>query len=96
MSWLREGSSVPQQQLIRDFAKSRASFVVAVETVPLPAAGRVIGTGWGVRETATTTSDDHGLPHAQHGRTAAQKLAKYQLSRPPTRRTGCLSCAATV
>jgi Transposase and inactivated derivatives len=24
MSWLREGSSVPQQQLIRDFAKSRA------------------------------------------------------------------------
>lgn len=24
MGWLREGSSVPQQQIIRDFAKSRA------------------------------------------------------------------------
>ncbi|MET7845739.1 RNA-guided endonuclease TnpB family protein, partial [Streptomyces sp. NPDC005356] len=24
MGWLREGSSVPQQQVIRDFAKSRA------------------------------------------------------------------------
>lgn len=24
MAWLREGSSVPQQQVIRDFAKSRA------------------------------------------------------------------------
>lgn len=24
MAWLREGSSVPQQQIIRDFAKSRA------------------------------------------------------------------------
>ncbi|MEN3586776.1 RNA-guided endonuclease TnpB family protein, partial [Streptomyces sp. ZYX-F-203] len=24
MSWLREGASVPQQQTIRDFAKSRA------------------------------------------------------------------------
>ncbi|MGN9796469.1 helix-turn-helix domain-containing protein, partial [Streptomyces sp. OZ13] len=24
MSWLREGSSVPQQQVVRDFAKSRA------------------------------------------------------------------------
>ncbi|MGW6398186.1 RNA-guided endonuclease TnpB family protein, partial [Streptomyces sp. NPDC055134] len=24
MGWLREGSSIPQQQVIRDFAKSRA------------------------------------------------------------------------
>ncbi|MFJ9849837.1 RNA-guided endonuclease InsQ/TnpB family protein [Streptomyces sp. NPDC101150] len=157
-SWLREGASVPQQQLIRDFAKSRAkalkdikaslpmrqragmprykkkrealptlnytqrgfrlkdgrlhlaggivarpvwsrdlpkppssvrvyrdtvghwwaSFVVATKTEHLPTTGRVIGIDWGVRETATTTSDDHDLPHPQHGKTAAQKLARYQ------------------
>ncbi|MFJ7206232.1 RNA-guided endonuclease InsQ/TnpB family protein [Streptomyces sp. NPDC098789] len=158
MEWLREGSSVPQQQIIRDFAKSRtralkdikaklpmgqragmprikrkrealptlnytrrgfslkegrlhlaggialtpvwsrelpcdptsvrvyrdsighwyASFVVATAAEPLPATGRVIGVDWGVRETATTTSDTHDLPHPQHGRTAAQRLARYQ------------------
>ncbi|MFJ4367980.1 RNA-guided endonuclease InsQ/TnpB family protein [Streptomyces chartreusis] len=55
-----------------------ASFVVPAVTEALPATGRVIGIDWGVRETATTTSDDHDLPHAQHGRTAAQKLARYQ------------------
>ncbi|MGW4873952.1 RNA-guided endonuclease InsQ/TnpB family protein [Streptomyces chartreusis] len=55
-----------------------ASFVVPAVTEALPATGRVIGIDWGVKETATTTSDDHDLPHAQHGRTAAQKLARYQ------------------
>ncbi|MDX3796996.1 RNA-guided endonuclease InsQ/TnpB family protein, partial [Streptomyces acidiscabies] len=44
----------------------------------LPSTGRDIGIDWGVREIATTTSDAHDLPHAQHGRTAAQKLAHYQ------------------
>ncbi|ARF54657.1 transposase [Streptomyces gilvosporeus] len=156
--WLAEGASVPQQQLIRDFAKSRAkalkdikarlpmrqragmpkwkkkheadpslnythrgfrlkdgrlhlaggivvrvvwsrdlpeppssvrvyrdstghwycSFVVATTTEQLPETGAVIGVDWGVKETATTTSDAHDLPHPQHGRTAAQKLARYQ------------------
>ncbi|MCX4984908.1 transposase [Streptomyces sp. NBC_00572] len=158
MAWLREGSSVPQQQTIRDFAKSRvkalkdvtarlpvrqragmprtkrkrealpslnytvrgfrlkdgrlhlaggsvltvvwsrplpvvptsvrvyrdslghwyASFVVTVRPEPLPTTGRVIGIDWGVRETATTTSDAHDLPHPEHGRTAAQRLTRYQ------------------
>ncbi|MEU3911996.1 transposase [Streptomyces sp. NPDC029721] len=158
MSWLREGSSVPQQQVIRDFAKSRAkalqdikarlpmrqragmprvkkkreavpslnytqrgfrlkdgclhlaggialtvvwsrdlpsapssvrvyrddlghwyaSFVVKTEIQPLPRTGSAIGIDWGVKETATTTSDAHDLPHAQHGDTAAAKLARYQ------------------
>ncbi|MDX6353818.1 MAG: putative transposase [Streptomyces sp.] len=157
-AWLSEGSSVPQQQIIRDFAKSRAkalkdiktklpthrragmprykkkhqadpslnytqrgfrlkdgrlhlaggiavtvvwsrdlpaapssvrvycdslghwyaSFVVATGTDALPATGRDIGIDWGVKETATTTSDAHDLPHAQHGKTAARKLARYQ------------------
>jgi putative transposase len=158
MSWLREGSSVPQQQLIRDFAKSRAkalkdikarlpmrqragmprykkkhqdapslnytrrgfrlkngrlhlaggiavtvvwsrdlpeppssvrvyregtgawyaSFVVPAVTGALPVTGAVIGIDWGVKETATTTSDEHDLPHPQHGKNAAQRLAHYQ------------------
>ncbi|KUL60720.1 transposase [Streptomyces albidoflavus] len=158
MSWLREGASVPQQQTIRDFAKSRAkalkdikaklpvrqragmprikrkhdalptlnytqrgfrlkdgrlhvaggialtvvwsrdlpapptsvrvyqdslghwyaSFVVATEAQPLPATGRVLGVDWGVKETATTTSDAHDLPHTEHGKRAAQRLARYQ------------------
>ncbi|MFB6938033.1 RNA-guided endonuclease InsQ/TnpB family protein [Streptomyces chartreusis] len=55
-----------------------ASFVVPAMTEALPATGRVIGIDWGVKETATTTSDAHDLPHPQHGRTAAQKLARYQ------------------
>ncbi|MCM2576289.1 RNA-guided endonuclease InsQ/TnpB family protein [Streptomyces meridianus] len=172
MSWLREGASVPQQQTIRDYGKSRskalkdikdrlpirrrsgmprpkkkrealptlnhttrgfrlkdgrlhlaggialtvvcsrelpaapssvrvyqdsighwyASFVVATETQPLPATGRILGVDWGVKETATTTSDAYDFPHAQHGRTAAQKLARYQRMmarrKPPKGRPG--------
>ncbi|CAM5688399.1 Transposase OS=Streptomyces chartreusis OX=1969 GN=CP983_42460 PE=3 SV=1 [Streptomyces chartreusis] len=140
--WLREGACVPQQQVIRDFGKSRAkalgdikaglpmrqragmpkykkkrealptleytkrgfrlkdgrlhlaggivvrpvwsrelpkppssvrvhrdavghwwaSFVVPAVTEALPETGRVIGIDWGVKETATTTSDGHDLP----------------------------------
>ncbi|MEV5544508.1 transposase, partial [Saccharopolyspora shandongensis] len=155
--WLREGASVPQQQIIRDFGKSRAkalkdikarlpikqragmpkpkqkrdsrpslnytkrgfrikdgrlhlagditltvvwsrglpsvpssvrvsqdnlghwccSFVVEVETEPLPETGRVIGIDWGVTETATTTDADYDLPHVEHGKKAQAKLARY-------------------
>ncbi|MCX5562867.1 transposase [Streptomyces sp. NBC_00038] len=155
--WLREGSSVPQQQLIRDFGKSRTkaqkdirervpqqrragmpkfkkkrealpslnytqrgfrlkdgqlhlaggivvtvvwsrelpaapssvrvyqdsvghwycSFVVPAEVQPLPGTGAVIGVDWGVKETATTTSDTHDLPHAGHGRKAKARLSRY-------------------
>jgi len=156
--WLREGASVPQQQIIRDFARSRAkalkdikarlpmrqragmpkfkkkdrstptlnytrrgfrlkagrlhlangivltvvwsrdlpaepssvrvrrdslghwyaSFVVPAQAEPLPATGRAIGIDWGVNEIATTTSDNHDLPHPNHGKKAAEKLARYQ------------------
>jgi putative transposase len=155
--WLAEGSSVPQQQLVRDFAKSRAkalkdikdrlpvrqragmpkykkkreaeptlnytrrgfrlkdgrlhlaggivarvvwsrqlpaepssarvyrdslghwycSFVVPAELQPLPQTSAVIGIDWGVKETATTTSDAHDLPHAQHGKKTQAKLTRY-------------------
>ncbi|MFE7399724.1 RNA-guided endonuclease InsQ/TnpB family protein [Streptomyces sp. NPDC057557] len=155
--WLAEGASVPQQQIIRDFAKSRSkalkdidkhlpmrqragmprpkkkrealptlnytqrgfrlndgrlrlaggisltvvwsrelpaapssvrvyqdavghwycSFVVATEVQLLPERGAVLGVDWGVKETATTTSDAHDLPHPQHGRKAQAKLTRY-------------------
>ncbi|PJM91938.1 transposase [Streptomyces sp. CB01373] len=55
------------------------SFVVPAPLEPLPATGRVIGIDWGVRETATTTSDAHDLPHTQHGQKA--KEAKERVSR---------------
>ncbi|MFB7342570.1 RNA-guided endonuclease InsQ/TnpB family protein [Streptomyces hydrogenans] len=55
-----------------------ASFVVATDVQPLPETGRVIGVDWGVRETATTTSDGHDLPHARHASRAARNLARYQ------------------
>ncbi|MGW4162922.1 RNA-guided endonuclease InsQ/TnpB family protein [Streptomyces sp. NPDC004788] len=157
MPWLRAGSSVPQQQIIRDFGKSRAkahkdvkdrlpmarragmpnwktkrdalptlnytrhgfrlkdgrlhlaggielrvvwsrelpaepssvrvyqdslghwygSFVVPAEVRPLPETSRVLGVDWGVRETATTTSDAHDLPHAEHGHRAQVRLSQY-------------------
>lgn len=37
----------------------------------------MIGIDWGVKEIATTASDAHDLPHAQHGRKAQQKLSRY-------------------
>ncbi len=58
-----------------------ASFVVDVaeDADHLSAVGGApIGIDWGVTETATTTSDDHDLPHRQHGRKAATGLARYQ------------------
>ncbi|MFK4542737.1 putative transposase [Streptomyces tendae] len=155
--WLREGSCIPQQQIIRDFGRSRAkaqrdiagrlpvarragmptwktrreasatlnytrrgfqlkdgrlhlaggivlnvvwsrelpdepssvrvyqdnlgqwycSFVVPAQVQPLPATGRVLGVDWGVKETATTTSDAHDLPHPAHGGKAREKLTRY-------------------
>ncbi|MEV7526822.1 transposase [Streptomyces sp. NPDC091371] len=171
-AWLREGSSVVQQQVIRDFGKSRAkaqkdikdrlpvrqragmprwktkrealpslnytkrgfrlkdgrlhlaggivltvvwsrelpagpssvrvhqdglghwycSFVVPAEVEPLPETGAVIGVDWGVKETATTTSDAHDLPHAEHGKKAAARLAHHQRMmarrKPPKGKSG--------
>ncbi|MFC8247981.1 RNA-guided endonuclease InsQ/TnpB family protein [Streptomyces chartreusis] len=78
--WSRELPTPPSSvRVFRDAVGHWwASFVVPAETEALPATGRVIGIDWGVKETATTTSDAHDLPHTQHGRTAAQKLARYQ------------------
>lgn len=54
-----------------------ASFVVPAAVEPLPETGVVIGVDWGVKETATTTSETHDLPHAQHGKKAEAKLTQY-------------------
>ncbi|WP_445528917.1 RNA-guided endonuclease InsQ/TnpB family protein [Streptomyces cyslabdanicus] len=54
-----------------------ASFVVPAMLQPLPPTGAVIGIDWGVKETATTTSDNHDLPHAHHGKKAQAKLSRY-------------------
>ncbi|MGI5143956.1 RNA-guided endonuclease InsQ/TnpB family protein [Streptomyces sp. CA-106110] len=158
MPWLAEGASVPQQQVIREFARSRAkalkdikdglaqhrragmprfkrkrdsrpslnytrrgfrlkdgrlhlagqivlsvvwsralpadpssvrvyqdtlghwyaSFVAPAQVEPLVQTGHVLGVDWGVKETATTTDDAYDLPHAEHGKRSAQRLAKYQ------------------
>ncbi|WP_368407043.1 RNA-guided endonuclease InsQ/TnpB family protein [Actinomadura sp. NAK00032] len=55
-----------------------ASFVVLARVEPLAPTGRVLGVDWGVAETATTTSDEHDLPHAGHGKKGAARLARYQ------------------
>jgi putative transposase len=55
-----------------------ASFVVPAQIEPLCETGRVLGVDWGVKETATTTDDAYDLPHPEHGRRAAQRLARYQ------------------
>ncbi|MFF0094084.1 RNA-guided endonuclease InsQ/TnpB family protein [Streptomyces canus] len=54
-----------------------ASFVVPSQVQPLPETGRVLGVDWGVKETATTTSDAHDLPHAGHGKKSRTKLTRY-------------------
>ncbi|WP_063038079.1 RNA-guided endonuclease InsQ/TnpB family protein [Nocardia pseudovaccinii] len=78
--WSRELPTAPSS--VRVFCDSighwYASFVVAVIEQTLPATGRGIGIDWGVKEIATTTSDAHDLPHPDHGKKAAAKLARYQ------------------
>ncbi|MDX3094270.1 transposase, partial [Streptomyces sp. ME19-03-3] len=78
--WSRDLPSAPSSvRVYRDsLGHWYASFVVAAEVQPLPVTGTVLGVDWGVTETATTTSDAHDLPHAEHGKRAAQRLARYQ------------------
>ncbi|MFE4578476.1 RNA-guided endonuclease InsQ/TnpB family protein [Streptomyces chartreusis] len=77
--WSRELLSQPSSvRVYRDsLGHWYASFVVPAEVHPLPETGAVIGIDWGVRETATTTSDAYDLPHAEHGKKAKEKLSRY-------------------
>jgi putative transposase len=79
--WSRDLPGAPSSVRIYRDALGRwwCSFVVPrPETESLPATGRSIGIDWGVTQLATTTSDGHDLPHPQHGRTSAARLARYQ------------------
>ncbi|MFJ7293904.1 RNA-guided endonuclease InsQ/TnpB family protein [Streptomyces collinus] len=77
--WSRELAGEPSSvRVYRDsLGHWYGSFVVPTEVQPLPPTGRVLGVDWGVKQTATTTSDAHDLPHAQHGRKASRKLTRY-------------------
>ncbi|MGW1870218.1 RNA-guided endonuclease InsQ/TnpB family protein [Streptomyces mauvecolor] len=71
-AWLRQGSSVPQQQLIRDFGKSRAKALKDTKA-RLPMRQRAGMPGYKKKREALPT-----LNYTQHGRNAAQRLARYQ------------------
>lgn len=77
--WSRELPAEPSS--VRVFQDSLGhwycSFVVPAEVQPLPRTGRVLGVDRGVKETATTTSDAHDLPHAEHGKKVQKKLTRY-------------------
>ncbi|MFE9923210.1 RNA-guided endonuclease InsQ/TnpB family protein [Streptomyces sp. NPDC005774] len=77
--WSRELPAVPSSVRLHQDSLGHwyCSFVVPAQLQPLPETGRVLGIDWGVRETATTTSDAHDLPHAEHGRKARTRLARY-------------------
>jgi putative transposase len=76
--WLRAGASVPQQQIIRDFARSRAKALKDIKA-RLPMQQRAGMPAFKKKHLAEpTTSDDHDLPHPEHGKKAAAVLARYQ------------------
>ncbi|HWE71396.1 MAG TPA: transposase, partial [Acidimicrobiales bacterium] len=78
--WSRELPSPPSSvRVSRDTTgKWWASFVVLAQTQPLAPNLATIGVDWGVTETATTTDQTFDLPHAGHGKSAADKRARYQ------------------
>lgn len=77
--WSRELPAEPSS--VRVYQDSlghwHCSFVVPAEVQPLPRTGRVLGVHWGVKQTATTTSDAYDLPHAEYGGKAQKKLVRY-------------------
>ncbi|MEH0578745.1 MULTISPECIES: transposase [Streptomyces] len=77
--WSRELPTEPSSvRLYQDsLGHWYCSFVVPAQVQLLPETGRVLGVDWGVKETATTTSDAHDLPHAGHGQKAQAKLTRY-------------------
>ncbi|MFE1557323.1 RNA-guided endonuclease InsQ/TnpB family protein [Streptomyces sp. NPDC058734] len=78
--WSRDLPAEPSSaRIFRDaLGHWYVSFVVRVGMQPFPATGEAIGIDWGVKETATTSSDAHDLPHPGHGRKVAGRLAGYQ------------------
>lgn len=79
--WSRELPAAPTSVRVYKDALGHwyASFVVTIDDPePLPETGRSIGIDWGVSQVATTTNPAYDLPHAEHGRKTASKLARVQ------------------
>jgi putative transposase len=78
--WSRPLPSAPSSARVYQDALGRwhVSFVVETEAEPLPETGDVIGIDWGVKQIATTTSDDHDLTRPQFGKKAQEKLGRCQ------------------
>ncbi|HTR91483.1 MAG TPA: transposase [Trebonia sp.] len=78
--WSRPLPSAPSSVRVYQDALGHwyVSFVVETQAEPYPETGNVIGIDWGVKETATTTSEAHDLPHPEFGRKAQEKLSRYQ------------------
>jgi putative transposase len=78
--WSRPMTSAPSSVRISQDSLGRwnASFVVEARPEPLPGTGKVIGIDWGVKDIATTTSDEHDLPHPGFLKRSQEKLSKYQ------------------
>jgi putative transposase len=78
--WSRPLPSAPSSVRVYQDALGHwhASFVVETEADPYPETGAAIGIDWGVKDIAVTTSDDHDLPHPEHGKRSAGKLTTYQ------------------
>ncbi|MEU0072099.1 transposase [Streptomyces sp. NPDC006332] len=77
--WSRELPSEPSSVRVYQDSLGHwyASLVVPAQVQLLPGTGRALGVDWGVKETATTTSDAHDLPYVGHGRKAQGKLGRY-------------------
>ena len=78
--WSRELPAQPSSvRVYRDsIGHWYASFVVQRDDRVLPACDASIGVDWGVRAVATTTDPEYDLAHPEHGRRAAQELARRQ------------------
>ncbi|MFF2544760.1 RNA-guided endonuclease InsQ/TnpB family protein [Kitasatospora sp. NPDC058063] len=77
--WSRELPADPSSVRVYQDALGHwyASFVVPASVERLPPVGSAIGIDWGVTVTATTTSEAHDLPHAEHGKRAQKTMSRY-------------------
>jgi putative transposase len=77
--WSRPLPSTPSSvRVYRDaLGHWYASFVVQADDEAYPDNSNVVGIDWGVKDIAITTSQAHDLHHPEHGKKAAEKLARY-------------------
>lgn len=78
--WHRPLPSVPSSVRIYKDSLGHwyASFVVQVETPEVAPSDAALGIDWGVKTAATTTDPAYDYHSPEHGKRAAQRLARYQ------------------